>query len=245
MEQWYEGAVYNRRFTFRYGDCDDKSRGSLFSVMKLLSEIAGEGYGGLGKEYAELWRTGQAFLLSRMSLRFHRTPVYTESVIASTWAREARGPLFYRDFEIRSEEGAVLVSASSAWLLVDIGSREILRPEALTLPPKTESRVADCPESKKIRADKKLVPIGERPVYHSDLDGNGHMNNAVYGRIATDFLPEIYREKALRDVFVDFHLETKLGQALEIYGGGVKNGYKLQGRIGDELHFGTEFIYED
>lgn len=242
MEQWYEGAVYNRRFKFRFGDCDDKNKASLFSIMKLLSEVAGEGYDGLGPEYSELWRTGQVFLLSRMSLHFRRVPRYTESVIASTWARETRGPLFYRDFEIRSEDDSILVGASSAWLLVDINSREILRPEALALPPETCGRNADCPECRKLRADRSLPEIGERPIYHSDLDGNGHVNNAVYGKIAMDFLPEEYRLKKPNEVYLNFHLETKLGRTLKIHGGTTGNGYMVQGYDGEDIHFSALFV---
>lgn len=245
MEQGYVGAVYSRRFIFRYGDCDDKGKASLFSVMKLLSEIAGEAYNSLSQEHAALGGRGQAFLLSRMSLRFHRTPVNTESVVASTWAREARGPLFYRDFEIRAETDEILVSVSSAWILVDIASREILRPDALRYPPITDSRQADCYPCKKLRPAASMADIGKRPVYHSDIDGNGHVNNAVYGKIATDFLPEEYRAKVLGDVLVDFHTETKPGQTLEIYSGSLEPGHLVQGVIGEQLHFSVYFEYRN
>ena len=243
-EEWYDGAYFNRKFIFRFGDCDRTKNASLYAVMKLLSELAGEDYERRGLGYEYLLEHGQALLLSRMKFRFARMPVHTEKIVACTWERLVKGPFFYRDFEIRSESGDLLVSGSSHWLLVDIISREILRPSSLAEGRRqTDLRKSDCPECEKLKKTGDLPILGYRPVYYSDLDGNGHVNNAVYGKIAVDFLPEEIRQKKIKGFSINFFMETKQGETLGIVGMETDEGYILQGISRDKLHFGCEFVY--
>ncbi|NCB73912.1 MAG: hypothetical protein EOM51_04095 [Clostridia bacterium] len=241
-EQWYDGAYFSRKFIFRFGDCDLNKNASLYSVLKLLSELAGEDYErrGLGFEY--LRAKGRALLLSRVRLNFASMPVHLDRVIASTWERTIRGPYFLRDYEIKSESGELLVSGSSQWFLVDIMSREVLRPTLLAEGSRqTDLRKSACPDCEKLRKTDEMPLLGQRPVYFSDLDGNGHVNNAVYGKIAVDFLPEALRGREIRDFSINYFMETKPNETLEICGAETEKGYILQGISNDTLHFGCKF----
>ena len=137
----------------------------------------------------------------------------------------------------------MLVSGSSQWVLVDIISREILRPSSLAEGRRrTDPRKSDCPECEKLKKAEALPVLGQRPVYYSDLDGNGHINNAVYGKIAVDFLPEALRQKGIKDFSINFFVETKQGETLEISGEKTGTGYLLQGLASSSLRFGCEFV---
>ncbi len=243
-EEWYEGAYFNRKFRFRFGDCDILKRGSLYAVMKLLSELSGEDYERRGLGYDSLAQHGQALLLSRMRLRFSRLPSHMEKVVAVTWERCVKGPFFYRDYEIKTESGELIASGSSNWFLVDITSRNVLRPNEL---PKglrqLEERKSDCPDCEKLKKIESLPIIGSRPVFYSDLDANGHINNAVYARIATDFLPPEYRNREVRDYLINFCKETKLGETLDVRGGKTGDGYIIHGFVNGGQHFASEFTF--
>lgn len=242
-EAWHEEAYFNREFTFRFGDCDQSKNASLYTVMKLLSELAGEDYERRGLGYEYLLEHGQAMLLSRLRLNFARMPAHTEKVIATTWERPVKGPYFYRDYEIKSESGEVLVSGSSQWMLVDITSRTVLRPSSLVEGNRQENpRKSDCLDCEKLKKHEGLPSLGCRPVYYSDLDGNGHVNNAVYGKIAVDFLPEEIRLRGIKDFSINFFMETKQDETLEICGKETDNGYIVQGISNDTLRFGCEFV---
>ena len=242
-EEWYDGAYFNRKAIFRFGDCDRTKNASLYAVMKLLSELAGEDFERRGLGYEYLLKHGQALLLSRMRLQVERMPVHTEEIIAVTWERFEKGPLFYRDFEIKSESGEVLISGSSQWILVDITTREILRPSALAQGKRQKDpRKSDCPDCEKLKKAGELSFLGRRPVYYSDLDGNNHVNNAVYGKVAVDFLPEEIRQKKIKGFSINFYMETKLGDALEISGEKTDTGYIIQGTASNTLRFGCEFF---
>ena len=244
LKEWYDGAYFNREFLFRFGDCDIQKTASLHSLMKLLSELSGEDYERRGLGYDTLAKSGQAMLLSRMRLRLSRLPAHKEKVVALTWERGMNGPYFYRDFEIKSEDGALLVSGTSCWFMVDIITREVLRPNALSEGKRQlEDRKSDCPECDKLKKLENLPLLGSRPVYYSDLDGNGHVNNAVYARIAGDFLPPEYQGREVRDYVVNFSKETKLGETLELRGGNSAEGYIVQGFVGGMQHFASEFTF--
>jgi medium-chain acyl-[acyl-carrier-protein] hydrolase len=243
-EEWYEGAYFYRRAALRFGDCDSRKRASLFTIMKLLSEAAGDDYEGRGFGHSVLLASGQVFLLSRMRLQFSRIPVYAESLVAGTWEREISGPFFCRDYEITGEKNETLVSGSSQWFLANYKTREILRPGSLPLGQRQlNPRKSDCPECRKIRTLMKLPVIGLRDIYYSDLDGNGHVNNAVYGKIAVDYLPDKFRQRDMKSFSINFNLETKADEALEIRGSETENGYIIQGVSGDKIHFCCEFEY--
>ncbi len=245
MEQWYDGARYSRRFIFRFGDCDSKARASLYSIMKIFSEIAGEDYAGKGFGRDLLLEREQVFLLSRFSIRFHRRPVFDEKTVVTAWAREIKGPLFCRDYEIKAEDGELLVSGSSAWLMANPNTREILRPSKFGDLPEMEPTRSDCEECKKLKRNTQLPDAGTRPVFYSDLDSNGHVNNSVYGRIALDFLPAEYQDKDIKDFFINYNMETKRGETLYIMAGGDPYCYEVQGYVGDEIHFSAEIAFID
>jgi acyl-ACP thioesterase len=243
-EAWQDGAVFYREFIFRFGDCDCNKSASLYALMKLFSEIAGEDYERRGLGYARLGERGQAVLISKLRLRVFRMPAHIEKTRTATWERGTRGPYFLRDFEMQAEDGTRLITACSQWFLVDVLSREVLRPAALTGGNRQlDSRRADCPECEKLKLREAMPLLGRRPVYFSDLDANGHVNNAVYGRIAVDFLPEAYRQRALKGASLVFTRETRPGETLGIYGLESEKGYLLQGSANGGKHFACEMLY--
>ncbi len=243
-EAWHDGAFFTRKFLFRFGDCDQAGNASFYAVMKLFSELAGEDFERRGLGYDVLGARGQALLIARLRLSIHRMPVHTEQTVAVTWERGSKGPYFLRDFVLRSAGGELLLSASSQWFMVARASREVLRPGVLGFEQRQfDPRRADCPDCEKPARYENLMPLGTRPVYYSDLDANGHVNNAVYVKIAVDFLPETLRERMPAGVSVSFLKETKLGETLEIFGEETKGGCKIRGCVNGAPHFAVDFIY--
>lgn len=243
-EEWYEGAHFFRRAIFRFGDCDSQKRASLYSIMKLFSEISGDDYEGRGLGHDFLLERGKVLMLSKLSLKIIEVPLHRENVIAETWERTLCGPFVCREYEMRDENKQLIVSGTSRWFLADPITREILRPNMLPQGERLcDPRSSACPECKKIKMPEVLSTIGQRKIYYSDLDSNGHVNNAVYGKIATDFLPEEFRQRKLKDFSIDFSLETKENEILEISGAYTVNGYIIQGLSDNKRHFTCEFEY--
>ncbi|MEG0940367.1 MAG: thioesterase [Oscillospiraceae bacterium] len=244
INKWYDGVHYSRPATIQYGDCNPKNLAHLHMMMGLFSENAGDECELLGHGYDYLLAHGQVFLVSRMSARFHRTPACGEKIISTTWLRSIEGTRYNRDYEARLESGELLVSASSSWVLYDPIAHKVLRPEALAYEtPTLDPRKADCPECMKIKLPDDFPVIGQRPIYFSDLDCNSHVNNAIYSKIAVDFLPIEYRERNIVDFIINFNKETKLGETLEICGAPTEKGFAMKGLSEGTPHFTCEFSY--
>jgi len=241
-EEQSGGECFQRGITFRFGDCCSRGHASLHSMLKLFSELAGDDCEsrGLGRE--TLLGSGLLFLLSRMSLRVERAPVIGETVAARTWETETSGPYFRRKYEMLDGTGKVLVSGSGLWFLTDPATRKIMRPSSLDVGTRRrEERRSGCQKRGKLRLPETMPSLGSRPVYRSDIDFNNHVNNAVYGAIAEDFLPEAYWSRELRCFDIDYNSETKPGETLELFGEGSEAGFVMKGISGAALRFCCEF----
>lgn len=238
------GGRYEREIVFSFSDCGPGGDAGLYPVMKLFGDIGGDDYGDRDLGYKKLMELGQAFLLSRCALKICRLPMMDEKVKISTWEQKISGVFFFRDYELLDEAGNIIISSVSNWILVDPATREVLRPDAFAgEKPADSDQAADCPQCPRLRMPADVKTVGERPVYYSDLDANGHVNNAVYSRIATDFLPVEYRGKCPGEYYIIFKKETLPGEILTISTSSVGSECFVQGTVDGEQRFIAKFVF--
>ncbi len=243
-DRWFDGTYYKRELTINYLDCNTERKVFPHYILGVFSEIAGDESQAKGRTHEVLVSSGRVFMITRMSLRLHRTPCVNETLIFRTWFRKAEGKFFLRDGDVRSPEGQLIASISGTWVYIDLFEHRVLDSSEHPVDPSRRfDEAADAPECKKIVSETELPLIGQRPVYYTDLDCNCHVNNSAYSRIALDFLPEEYRDREIEDFIINFNKETRLGDTLEIRGGPTENGFIVQG-FNDKLqHFAGEFIF--
>ena len=244
-DRWFDGTFHKREITINYMDSNTEKKVFIHKLMGIFSEIAGDECFTKGQTYEFFFEHGTVFLVTRMSIRLHQIPVSNDTVIITTWFRNTEGKFFSRDFDIRTEDGQLMASASGTWVLVDPFEHKTLELDAYP-GVRSESfpdKAADSPDCKKIVSDSPLPVIGYRPVYYSDLDCNDHVNNSIYTKIAVDFLPPRYQRLDVFDYIVNFTRETNLGDTLEIRGGETENGYIIQGFCNNVQHFASEFVF--
>ena len=182
-----------------------------------------------------LWEHGFVFLLSKVSILFERLPSPREILTVSTWEREIKGASFFRAFAVHDEAGKAVLSADSAWMLVNPQTRQILRPAEFPNARPTHLPV-ECPPCHKLKLEVGTL-TGQRNIVYSDLDGNGHVYNAVYADIATDFLPMETLRGDLRAYQVNFVHEAKLGDTLDIWIRQNEQTSVIKGVVGDHDSF--------
>lgn len=237
-------SIFNKTVEIRFYDCDSKKRAKVSTINKLIADIAGIGYSAAGMTHQWLWDHGYVFLLSKVSIHFGRTPIADESITVSTWERGNKGASFLRDFEIFDATGSKIIDARTEWILVNPESRQIIRPSSFegiraTLPEKQ----ANAPDCKRLKFPEGSF-AGERQVRYSDLDGNGHVYNAVYADIAVDVLPPALREKKLKTYQINFIHEAKLGDTLSLFTAVDGNTVMVKGCVGEKDSFVCELCYE-
>jgi len=244
-DRWFDGDYYKREVTINYMDCNTEKNVFLHYILGTFSEIAGDEALANGTTYESLKDRDTVFLITRMSLRFHKVPKCDDTLIFTTWFRTTEGKFYLRDCDVRSPEGELLASLAGTWVRYDINEHKVLDPrEHSNLSMHGRQEKADSPECKKVVSDISLPVLGYRPVYYTDLYCNYHINNSVYTRIATDFLPQEYRADEVADYVINFLKETSIGDTLEIRGGETSEGYIIQGFCEGISHFACEFTFK-
>jgi len=176
-----------------------------------------------------------AFLVSRLMLQVGRMPVLGQQLQVSTCPLGTRGAQFFRETDAISG-GETLVKLYTSWTLFDPAARKILRPDAF--PKAVVNGVLDIDPHELRFATQKGGLAGRRPVRYSDLDPNGHVNNAAYFDIICDMLPlEALRRAAPRRVCLYYDHEALPGQDLCLYQAEANGEYHLMGEQGEHRCF--------
>lgn len=189
--------------------------------LKLQQEV-GElhfGEGGLG--FAELYRHGLAFVLTRLNSVIHCAPVLAEPVIVETWHRDNRGVQFFRCYRFLDQSGNVLIESVSAFALVDVETHKLLRPSRFDEfgVPCQPDRSCGCPDPVKWHAPGQLSPAGEFLVGWSQTDWNHHLNNTVYADLLCDYLPGGMDGRRITSFSIQYAAEAREGDRLNLYHG--------------------------
>lgn len=206
--------MFNPKGTFReqlhvgFYECDFCLRQRPAALIRRVQESGEKQLESLGMGYKEvLKRHSQVFLLSQLILRINRLPLEGEEVELSTCPMGSKGARFYREATVTSGDGERLASIYTSWSLFDPAARQVLRPSAF--PYELENGVLDIDYREFRFKTPQGAPIGERVVRYSDLDSNGHMNNAVYFDVICDALPlELLRERMPSEISIYYQHEA-------------------------------------
>lgn len=201
-------------------EVDSAQRLKPTAFMDMAQEMAYQAAAAMKFGYDELIVKNMAWVLSRMRFRFLKAPVWGEEVEIRTWHRGAFGPFFVRDFEVLDKEGRRMIEATSSWVIIDVDSRRMARPEEVL--PKEDTSCSDF--AIEAPAGKVMMPRGVEPelvtthkVAYSDIDLVGHTNNARYVAWALDCLE--YGEAGIQveEVEIVFHHEARPGEEISLY----------------------------
>ncbi len=193
---------------------DFKQRLQLTSLLHFLQETAGNHASANGFGFDALGAAGHFWVLSRLKLEVLRYPKWKEELALRTWSKAPEALMGIRDFELIDGQGAVVAIASTAWLMVDINTRRPLRLEAFASQfPHVNDRHAFAQAPEKLEATPLDKPLPALEIRCSDVDMNGHVNNACYVRWVLDSLPDLVQEcKEIKTLEVNFLHESRAKQ---------------------------------
>jgi acyl-ACP thioesterase len=213
--------VWQEIFPVRFGVIDKSDRLTLDAVFQLFQEAAISHAENLGVGREDMARTGQVWILSRISVLVDRRPKYCETVTVRSWPRGGEKLFAMRDFDIRDKDDIAAVSARSAWIIVDMEKRRPLRPQSvMDNLPKNEGLNALAPEAGGTAALAErngLQKAAERKALYTDVDYNGHVNNVRYVQWIEDALDPRLLEKAEKmRLDINYMNEILGGETIEI-----------------------------
>lgn len=183
-----------------------------------------------------------AWVVTRFYARFINPPKWKDAVTLRTWHKGLERIMSIRDFQILDKDGNVAVAATSSWVIVNIETRQFTREHFAV-----DRDGSVCKENAvEHSAEKVVMPregvelVAEHVVAYSDIDMNGHTNNASYMGWAMDAVGlDVSLEREVMDFTINFNHESKAGERVSIYRACCGNDYYIEGRIADKAVFTT------
>ena len=210
--------IFHVQSNIYFSQCNANKDLSLHELLKITSDIAVEDYRQRGMSREILKDNGFGILVSRCSYRIHKWPKENQFIEVET--------------------------GKSSWLLVDINERRILPLKKFTLrtPPEFSIEL-DCDKPDKILQPEKSELWDTRTIKFSDLDANGHTNNARYAAFVEDAIPEEFRGRKPKDFKINFAKEAMLNDQVEIFGFKEENKITFLGKTPESVSFEAIISY--
>lgn len=188
----------------------------LSVLMRWLQEISIAHTEALGTGRAKTLDKGALWVVCRVRLEIENLPCYDETVTLSSWAGDTMRVLFPRYYEMTDESGTPLVKASAVWLLMDAKKRKMVFPENYDVVVPGIVTGNEIPLSFGVSLPKQQQSKRFKVAY-SQVDINGHMNNAKYLDCMDDVLGKDYlASHALKTLEVEFKSEIKYGASVRL-----------------------------
>ena len=218
--------------------------------MDLAQEAAGQHAVYLGFGYDDLIATNTAWILSRVHVEFVDAPKWRENITLRTWHKGLNRLFFLRDFILTDDQGRERVKATTSWLVLNLETRRLVRdPKLMEEGTVCLDNVIETP------ADKVVMPKDIEPQYvmdhhvaYSDVDMNGHTNNAMYMQWAMDAVDyDIASTRPVKWFTINFNHETKPGDIVALYKV-VKEEEDgrhvfVEGKVNDQSAFIVEILF--
>ncbi|MBN2875823.1 MAG: acyl-ACP thioesterase [Spirochaetales bacterium] len=200
-------------------DVDRADRLTMAAAYNYCQEVAGNHASLLGVGSTYMKANGIVWILSRMSAVLDERPPSGTKVIVRTWPRGTDRLFVVRDYELRNEAGAVFGRGRSAWLIVDATSFRPRRPEAIVAGLPVNASLDALPDgARALAAAEHHVRAGGRSVAYSDLDYNGHMNNARYVQWIQDALePDALADALAMRLDINYLAELRPGASADLF----------------------------
>jgi acyl-ACP thioesterase len=211
--------VWQETLSVDFTAVDPSDRLTLAGTFDLFQEAAGRHAEDLGVGRGNMTSTKQGWVLSRISVLMEQRPRQLEPITVRTWPRGWERLFAIRDFDILDSAGSVLVRGRSAWLILDIEKRRPLRPQGVMEKlPLNEGKDSLPGGASGLETGDGLVKTGERRAAYSDIDYNGHVNNARYVQWIQDIAePALLEQAHSIRLDINYLREVKIGETVEFF----------------------------
>lgn len=208
---------YVKEYNLRTYECDKNGYLRIVTLFNILQDIADSHATdlGLGMEYC--LSKGFAWVGANYHIKINQMPKTHEYIKIITWPSEQRKLGAIRDFAVYDNNGNLIITATSQWILIDFKRK---RPISLKdhLPEYTVIN-----EHSLISNFEKL-PTPSKDDYKKtfsirfdDIDINMHVNNSLYPLWASETLSSEFRDEYLpSEIEISFKKEGHLGEDIQV-----------------------------
>jgi acyl-ACP thioesterase len=211
-----QGGVWTESFKVHSYDVDFNKTATLEALCRHFQEAAWNHAEQLGAGYQRLQHESRFWVLARLLVEVTRHPGWCETVTLKTWPRAAKSVFAMRDFEMFDSRGARIVAGTSCWLVLDAKTRKPQRVDKLISAIKSPQDIRALErEPQKLECGILGVAPRHLIVQYSDIDVNGHANNARYiGWLQDSYAVEFHRRHTLTSLEINFLGEAVGGNSI-------------------------------
>lgn len=194
--------------------------------------------------YDALFSKGIIWVLARVKYEIFHPIIHEMKIIGRTWPHPHRRFDTVRDYLLMDENGKVMAKGSSLWCLVDYQTGRLLSTSVVPFEGEFVEEYNYDGKFEKILYNKELLTdLGDYQVSLSDIDWNGHMNNAKYSEIVFDLLSK-EEIKSLKGMEIDFLLQTFLLEKIELKGYDLEKEKIIVGYKGENACFIAKCLFK-
>lgn len=225
---------YSTKITLYNSYFDVNDNLGIKSILNIFQDVASIHAEEIGVGYKAMLDKNLYWVLSRIKLDIIKMPNINQTVVVETWPHIKGKIDFDRDMKVLSEEGEVLIIATSKWCVIDTVNRTLQRTENVNYNGEYCLNV-----NYEQRFNKIVVPseqINEKFKYivrFSDLDHNKHMNNTNYASLVVNAIDN----KNIKHFEINYLNECKLNDEIDIFSINTEQGEYIIGKNNDVVVF--------
>lgn len=206
--------MYEYDIRVGFSQCDVNTKLSITALIDIFQDCTTFQSHDLGVGFERLEKDHLAWVINYWELDIEDMPKLCDRVTVGTKPYEFKGFLGYRNFSMKNDNGQYLVKANSLWSLMNMQEMKPVKApdfirDAYTIEEKLDmeygSRKVQIPDEAVIS---KMEPV---VVMLHHLDGNHHMNNGQYIKIAMSQIDGDIDIKRLR---TDYRQQAMLGDSI-------------------------------
>lgn len=206
----------------------------LSSLADFLQEIAWK-HADSADFGRNLMESKQMWALSRLEIQVSAWPSWGDQIQLFTGGRGAEKLFAFREFMVWDASQRVLARAMSSWLLLNMETKRIQRPESVLPGQLFDPKLAPTWQPEKLTCSGSEIHQLKLQVRYSDLDLYHHVNNTSYIRWVEDLLAE---KQIFPDFFsINYLAECHLGDELELVLYKNDSGLVVDGKVGAKQVF--------
>jgi len=237
--------MYEKKYHLVVTDVDSYLDLRMSSFFQMMQDVAVEHAEILGIGKSETIDKGLFWVITRIALTVYKMPKYLDTVILRTYPGNDMKFIFPRYFQLVSESGEVLITASSSWCVLNKADHRInLNPfNGKVLP--TEHLDIEEPLPRKVTYNDELNEVERRSVRFSDIDLNSHLNNTRYIEYIFDtHSKEFYDKYQIHKLTINYEHELKAGDTVELLSNNQNPEY-IKGKIDNQTIFDVQLEFNN
>lgn len=231
-------AIFEHKFEIGFRDVGKSNKITNKSLLGYLEDTAGMHSNLLGYGLNNIEETNLTWILLNWKVQVFKRPLYGESILVKTWARNTIKFYTFRDFEVYNSKNELIAIATTKWVLMDAKTMTLTKISDELMSKYNPENIAvfgDAKEIGKLDFPTEYECMLPYAIQRKDIDINRHVHNVTYLDFAYEVLPEnVYNNSNLDSFEILYKKETKLGETIKCFYSKVDNSHFIVIKTEDE-----------